>query len=373
MGSYRMNLFAPLHLKTKLLGSIVVTSVIAVLLTSLALISYDRYYQVKHVSDDIRILADIVANRSTAALVFADIHQAEANLTALGENPNVDVACIFDSGQDVFAVHYFTPLVKKPCPRQPENQELIIGETLEIYAPIELDGLQVGTLYINLSLVWLNERWQQQLLFIFMVVLVVILLAFAFAKYLQHLLVKPIQKITVTARTISEQQDYSLRAEVGVKDELGDMVDVFNGMLTKIEQENDRLGASEEKFRQLSAVSPVGIFQINLEHKITYVNNRWSEITGMAQPLGGLEGWLSKIRFEDRRRALKAWAELMHNHKDFVVQVNPFVDYMNTVDVSLENCSYEFLFNGKRLENKELDVFMDSSVRTLVVFLIMSS
>jgi len=268
-----------------------------------------------------RILADVVANRSTAALVFADTHQAEANLTALGENPNVIMACIYDSGGDVFALHHFTQLDQKACPTNATSSAMTIDDNIEIFAPIELDGLVVGTLYIDLSLLWINNRWQQQIQFIFIVSLLVIALAFMIARYLQQMLIKPIQKISSTARTISEQQDYSLRAERGVKDELGDMVDVFNDMLSKIEQENDRLGASEEKFRQLSAVSPVGIFQVDLEHNITYVNNRWSQITGMEQPSASLENWLSRIRIEDRRRALKAWSALMQHHQDFVVEV----------------------------------------------------
>jgi len=316
-----MKLIRLLHLRTKLIASILLTSVLAVVLTSLALVSYDRYYQIKNVSEDMRILADVVANRSTAALVFADTHQAEANLTALGENPNVIMACIYDSGGDVFALHHFTQLDQKACPTNATSSAMSIDNNIEIFAPIELDGLVVGTLYIDLSLLWINNRWQQQIQFIFIVSLLVIALAFMIARYLQQMLIKPIQKISSTARTISEQQDYSLRAERGVKDELGDMVDVFNDMLSKIEQENDRLGASEEKFRQLSAVSPVGIFQVDLEHKITYVNNRWSQITGMEQPSASLENWLSRIRIQDRRRALKAWSALMQHHQDFVVEV----------------------------------------------------
>ncbi len=316
-----MSMFAPLHLKTKLLASIVVTSVFAVVVTSVALLSYDRYLEIENVSEDMQILAGIVANRSTAALVFADVHQAEANIKALGENPNVLKACIYDSGNEVFAIHHFTIVDQVPCPEHPSELRLTIGESIEIFTPIELDGLQVGTLYMNLSLQWLNERWHQQLIFIFIVAIFTIFISFFIAKYLQKVLIKPIQKITSTARDISEQHDYSLRAERGVRDELGDMVDVFNDMLNKVEQENDRLVASEEKFRQLSAVSPVGIFQINLTHHITYVNSRWEEITGIDEPLTNLEQWLSRIRIEDRRRTLKAWAALMQNHQDFVVEV----------------------------------------------------
>ncbi|EAT13012.1 EAL domain-containing protein [Bermanella marisrubri] len=311
-----------LHLKTKLIGAILLTSVIAVMLTSYALVRYDRLQEIENVSEDMRILAAIVANRSTAALIFGDARQAEANLKALGENPNVSMACIYDASGSVFAYHHFVHLDQKPCPDEPQESELSIGTNLlEIYEPIELDGLNIGTLYMNLNLGWLAQRWQEQLVFIVMVTVLSLLLSLALAKYLQHLLVKPIQKIAATARDITRKQDYSLRAEREVKDELGEMVDVFNSMLSKIEQERSDLTSSEEKFRQLASLSPVGIFQINLKHDITYVNNRWSDITGIRQPNATLEHWLSHIRQEDRRAAVRAWRNLIENHQEFVVEV----------------------------------------------------
>jgi len=316
-----MPLLNRLHLKTKLIASIVFTSVIAVMLTSFALVQYDRNQEIENVSEDMRILAAIIANRSTAALIFGDARQAESNLKALGENPNVVLACIYDSGKEVFAYHHFTHLDQQPCPSEPLDLALSIDTAIEIYEPIELDGLLIGTLYMNLSLDWLAQRWRQQLLFISLVAGLVLLLAMVIAKYLQQILVRPIQHIATTARNITEKKDYSLRAPVGVKDELGDMADVFNTMLNKIESETLRLYSSEEKFRQLSALSPVGIFQINLQHEITYVNSRWSDITGINHPLANLELWLNRIRIEDRRRTLKAWSNLIQNHEEFVVEV----------------------------------------------------
>lgn len=309
------------HLRTKLIGSIVLTSIMAVILTSVALVSYDRFHSFKNVSEDMRILAAIVANRSSAALIFDDVRQAEANLEALAENPNVELACIYDANSDIFAFYHFTQLDQKPCPNSPKLNDLSIGQSIEIYTPIELDELTVGTLYMNLNLQWLTNRWQQQIFYIVLITLLAIVFSFLLAKYLQGILVKPIRKIATTARNITQQQDYSLRAEPGVNDELGEMVEVFNYMLSKIEDETHSLYASEEKFRQLAALSPVGIFQINLEHQITYVNSRWSEITGIHQPMANLEHWLSRIRLEDRRRTLKAWTALIQNHQEFAVEV----------------------------------------------------
>ncbi len=316
-----MVLSSRLHLRTKLLGSIVATSVIAVILTSFAFLRYDRILELEQVSEDMNILSSIVANRSTASLIFGDEHQARANLSALGENPHVIMACIYDSGEGVFVQHHFTQLDQKNCPEKISKTKLSINETIKIFTPIELDGLIIGTLYMDVSLEWLTERRDQQLLFIIMVSILVIVLATILANYLQKILVKPIKEVAETARNISEQNDFSLRAERLVKDEIGDMVDVFNNMLAKIEIENERLYSSEEKFRQLSALSPVGIFQIDLEHQMTYVNNRWSEITGIHQPLANLEHWLTRIRLEDRRRTLKAWNALIQNHEPFVIEV----------------------------------------------------
>ena len=333
-----MSWLPQLHLRTKLVGSIVLTSVIAVLATSFAFVQYDRNQETATVSEDMKMLASIIANRSTAALIFGDARQAESNLKALGENPNVVMACIYDSGNDVFSYHHFTHLDQQPCPKNPKQSALTIGDSIEIYEPIELDNLLIGTLYMNVSLDWLSKRWREQITYIFYVVFMVLVAAIIVAKYLQMLLVRPIQQIASTARNITEQKDYSLRAKKGVKDELGDMVDVFNTMLSKIEEETESLYSSEEKFRQLSSLAPVGIFQINLENQITYVNNRWVEITGINQPLVNLEHWLGLIRMGDRRRTLKAWSELAQDHKPFVVEVG-FEQEDNTITWSIIEAS----------------------------------
>ena len=335
-----------LHLRTKLVGSIVLTSILAVVATSFAFVQYDRHQEITTVSEDMRMLASIIANRSTAALIFGDARQAESNLKALGENPNVVMACIYDSGNEVFSYHHFTHLDQQPCPQKPERSALTIDSTIEIYEPIELDNLLIGTLYMSVSLDWLSERWRDQITYILFVVFMVFVASILIAKYLQLLLVRPIKQIATTARNITENKDYSLRAKKGVKDELGDMVDVFNTMLSKIEEETESLYSSEEKFRQLSALAPVGIFQINLDNQITYVNNRWTEITGISQKMINLEHWLGRIRVEDRRRTLKAWSELAQNHQSFVVEVG-FEQEDNSITWTIIEASVLFDSKGE--------------------------
>ena len=316
-----MHALSRLHLKTKLIAAMVVVSVVAIALTSVALIQYESFQSLKSIEKDSKTLAAVIANRSTAALIFSDPNQAEANLKALGENPNVTLACMYDSNGQVFARYQFHYLSEGACPAKPENTSMSVDDAVHIFEPITMDGLQVGTLYMNLTLDWVAERRAEQWLFVLAVASIALVISYFLARYLQVMLVNPLRRVTDTARDISQQNDFSLRAETGVRDELGAMVDVFNHMMDKIEGERQRLTNSEDKFRQLAALSPVGIFQIDLDHNITYVNSRWCEITGIHKPQANLDHWLNQIRHQDRRGALKAWSELIHNEHPFVIEV----------------------------------------------------
>jgi len=67
------------------------------------------------------------------------------------------------------------------------------------------------------------------------------------------------------------------------------------------------LAASEARFRQLAAAVPVGIFQTDALGAYNYVNERWSEITGLAAREAAGQGWVSALHPADRTRVRWAW------------------------------------------------------------------
>jgi PAS domain S-box-containing protein len=71
---------------------------------------------------------------------------------------------------------------------------------------------------------------------------------------------------------------------------------------------NTELRESEERFRSLSASSPVGIFLTDVEGRCTYTNPRFQTICGSSfeQSLGN--GWLQSVYPEDRDRILADWS-----------------------------------------------------------------
>jgi PAS domain S-box-containing protein len=69
------------------------------------------------------------------------------------------------------------------------------------------------------------------------------------------------------------------------------------------------LRESEEGFRTLADVSPVGIFRTDPAGSTTFVNRRWCEISGLppGQALGN--GWMSVLHPDDHARVAANWAE----------------------------------------------------------------
>jgi CheY-like chemotaxis protein len=67
---------------------------------------------------------------------------------------------------------------------------------------------------------------------------------------------------------------------------------------------NTELRQSEQRFRSLSACSPVGIFLIDIEGNCTYMNPRCQAMCGSTLEDNFIEGWLQSVHPEDRHRSI---------------------------------------------------------------------
>jgi len=82
------------------------------------------------------------------------------------------------------------------------------------------------------------------------------------------------------------------------------------GLYTDISQRvraERALKESEELFRTLCAAAPVGIFMDDGHGNCLYVNERWTEMTGMSAAEAMGNGWLAATHPNDRKRVLEDW------------------------------------------------------------------
>ncbi len=67
------------------------------------------------------------------------------------------------------------------------------------------------------------------------------------------------------------------------------------------------LSDSERRFRVLAAHAPVGIFQSDCEGRCTYVNARWTDMTGIDAKQAAKTGWLDALHPDDVSQMTATW------------------------------------------------------------------
>lgn len=117
----------------------------------------------------------------------------------------------------------------------------------------------------------------------------------------------------------SETYRWHLGRALPLRDRQGQIINWF-GTNTDI---HDRVAAeialreSEQKYQNMTQVSPVGIFRCDAQGKCLYVNDRWHEMTGLTKAAAMGFGWLEAIHPDDRERIMQEWAESIRENRPF--------------------------------------------------------
>ena len=97
--------FAHLPLRTKLVAASALTASIALLIAALTQGVTSYFYSHSEAYEHLHAVARVIAGRSTAAIQSQDFGQAEALVSALRVEPNVEEALLIDS-QNRVLMHY---------------------------------------------------------------------------------------------------------------------------------------------------------------------------------------------------------------------------------------------------------------------------
>jgi signal transduction histidine kinase/CheY-like chemotaxis protein len=236
-------------LATKIMVLVMGLSSAALLIACVALIAYDRSTARTSLTRDIGVLADVVGTTSTAAISFSDAKAATDSLRAVAVNKNVLVAAIVKNGA-VFArfdrnpetapesiLGRFDPQVT----RTPQAVFTSDGGSLRMVRPILLDNELIGGVYIESGLEELNERRESLIAMMAAVFLGTLGVTFILSSRLQRLISDPVLRLTEVTRIVSRDSNYSIRAQKAAQDEVGVLIDGFNGMLSEIQRRDRQL------------------------------------------------------------------------------------------------------------------------------------
>ena len=97
----------------------------------------------------------------------------------------------------------------------------------------------------------------------------------------------------------------------------------YVGLFSDISERKRIDRALADKERHLSTListTPVGIFETDQDGKCTYVNERWSEITGLLFETSRADGWIMALHSEDREKVSAEWAASVAEKRPFYLE-----------------------------------------------------
>jgi diguanylate cyclase (GGDEF)-like protein/PAS domain S-box-containing protein len=315
-----MKLLNAQTVRTKFVIIAVTASTVILLITTIAFLSLELFFGHQDLNKKISVLGQVIAEQSTAALIFDDDKLLRSNLASLSADSSIVKSCIYNEENLLVASHSSRKDVIL-CPQLMGTLTINKSSYVEQYIPIKLDNQVIGTLYIACNDENIMKRFKQISFFAICILFSAIFITLLLATRLQRIVTNPLRLLADTINNIIQRNDFSIRAKKQHSDELGQLADIFNELLSKIESEHYSLKGSEEKFRKLTSLSPVGIFQINPAGDIVYVNQRWRQINNITNQEPDLQSWFASLHPEDAPALNKLWHRLVTEHQDMACEV----------------------------------------------------
>jgi signal transduction histidine kinase len=210
----------------------------ALLLASIAFASYGLISHHDTIIRNLNIQAQIVGANSVSALLFNDPQAAGKTLAALSGSPNIVCAGIYNLQGELLA-DYWRDGKRRSLPRTPalQTQFHYFGDEGIIVAhTIVFQGAKVGTVLIQSDLKEVVELVEKYAIIVAAVLLVSLAAALILSFFIRRNIAEPIMQLAETARTVSRDKIYSVRAPTTKnRDELAILIGTFNEMLGQIE------------------------------------------------------------------------------------------------------------------------------------------
>ncbi|MCC6231610.1 MAG: HAMP domain-containing protein [Verrucomicrobiales bacterium] len=264
----------PLHqrsIRRKLNLVALLTCLTAVVLSGAALLVHEVLTFRGKLVSELSTQARILGRLTRAALSFEDRVEAERTLSELNQQKHIECAILYHQGT-VFAEfhrsgsnHGVDP-DHSHDPNEPmADAEQYTASTVTVVRRIELDGTPIGTVVIRADLSDLRAYAVRHSVILAGVFGVSTLVALLMATRFHRSILRPIQELTRTARTIAQDQDFTQRAQVVSDDETGELTQAFNRMLDRIDDQATALRQSEARYRILFRSSPLPTWLFDAE------------------------------------------------------------------------------------------------------------
>ncbi len=242
-------------LSTKLRIAILGSTLLALGLALGATIVFDLQTWHRGWVADVQAQAELLGHASADDLVSGNPRGARDALAMLRLQPKTRNAAIYDAQGRLFASWQAAGAMPPPPTLQqadPVDPDVMKRHDLTVRTPIVDRGRVLGTVYVRA-----RDELDEPIVSYGVVALVLIALALALtwavSSWLRAIVTRPLAAMTDIARDAMVHGVLSRRATKVGNDEVGELVDAFNGLLSEIERrKSEQDAAASDKDRQVA-------------------------------------------------------------------------------------------------------------------------
>ncbi len=286
-----------LSLKWKVLLGVTLTSVFAVIVSSIVSVNMEIGRLESAIEKDSITLARIVGGSTTGAMEFDDKASARATLDTLSNSKRILSAVIYNGSGKPFVWYKKgadnSGKLAPGLPGSPRGQGAKVdGDTLELNEPIRSGNETVASIYMAVDLEELNEAVNSAVWSSVATVLVISVLAAAISFVIQAGIVRPINAVVEALRDIAEGEgDLTQRLPVNTDDEVGQLSRWFNTFIERVHSiigefsaTATELNASTEKLSHTAKETEQGVIsqQSEIQQVVTAVREMAAVVDDVA-------------------------------------------------------------------------------------------
>jgi two-component system, sensor histidine kinase len=233
-------------LPRKLSTTALVTSGVALLAACTVLATYDYVSSRSRLVRDVTMLADIVGTNSTAALTFRDAEAAAETLRATSVNVHILDARLFTPDGELLAAYErsgssWNAVSQDTLPPGGEAVAQLRNGHLRIVRPITLNQEIIGAIQVESDTAEVSTRLTNFMQIAAITLFGALWIELGLSRYTARLIFAPIARLIDVTRLVRRDGRYDIRADAGDADEVGELIDQFNGMLSDIQTRDQQL------------------------------------------------------------------------------------------------------------------------------------